>query len=399
MAWTLCWAICGIPSFLALGRSDKGAQPTQLPILRLDVRALGYSPPAVHDERMISYPLPRMGPLSFCEKNKAVVTFVTRAMPGGVVHRGEADSLLLPLRLHALFVDTRTGRLRTTREWPTDSDRSRVTPAPGGGFVVVTPEQLTLYSAEMMPLKEVPLSIGREAELVSFRPEASPGSKYLLIKYEQSGSGQEVYRLVKLKDLQVTAPWGEYFGGRVGAVSDSGIVTATSAAQGSTIGKPGNPKASPCPPSYRNCLSGVFVSDSDIFGVESPHGSDPARREFSIHLVDTKGRVIFDQELPHGQVIQPFYPAVGGQRFAIAIYQGRGGSQFFDIAPRFLLDRIMVYDLPSRRWIYTLDGKSQGIKSVSATALSADGSLLGLIDQGGILQVYRLPLAGADIVL
>lgn len=75
----------------------------------------------------------------------------------------------------------------------------------------------------------------------------------------------------------------------------------------------------------------------------------------------------------------------------IAIYEGKGGSEMLDIAPHYSLKSIRVYDLSERRWVYTLGGKSHGIRSISALALSPDGSFLGLINQDGVLQVYRVP--------
>jgi hypothetical protein len=331
-----------------------------------------------------------MEPLCFLADGRIVVTFTTRTTPEALSRREDIDSPSLPLRLHALFVDSKTGQLQTAREWPTGSDRSRITPAPAG-FAVVTPERLALFSPEIVPLKELVLSERQEADIVSFQPEASPGAKFLLIKWGSRDGMRELYKLVNLSDLQVIMYWGSPVAGRVGAVSDDGMVTSGDWGERMRIGKPGNPTRSPCPSTDKYCLAGVFVSQDSLFGVVPPYAPDKLHQVWSMHLKRTDGTTIFDQELPHGDMIQPISRGVGGQRFAVAVYHGKGGSRAFDIAPHFSLDRIIVYDLTSHRWIYTLQGKTRGLRSISALALSPDGALLALIDQDGKLEVYPIP--------
>jgi len=54
-----------------------------------------------------------------------------------------------------------------------------------------------------------------------------------------------------------------------------------------------------------------------------------------------------------------------------------------------VLKRILIYDLPNRQVVYTLDAKGQKIKDVSGVALSPDGSLLAILTDG-VVQVYRV---------
>ena len=158
--------------------------------------------------------------------------------------------------------------------------------------------------------------------------------------------------------------------------------------EGTSIGPPGDPSTdSLCPSTNKSCPVGAFVRNDTLFSWKPPnrsHGLD-------IRLIRTNASVVLEKELPHGEVIHPFHPVVGGRKFAISIDQGKGGSEFFDMAPHFVLKEISVYDSLTGQQVYTLDGNAQRIKSISAFALSADGSLLGLIDQDGILRVYRMP--------
>jgi hypothetical protein len=350
------------------------------------MRALGYTPPELRETAS------RIGLLCFRTEDEAVVMWVTRVV-GGLVGRGEGSSPLLPFRLHALFLDTKAGRLRARRDWPTASDRSRIMRSAEGKFLLVTPDRLVLYSQEMAPLKELELKLSRDSVPGSFTPLASPCGRNLLIRSELPGGTEDLYYWVETSTLRVIQRWTEVYFRHVYTqdISDAGrtiLLGPGRKPEGALyIGKPGDPldRLSLVCDGYG--LDAAFVSDDSWFGWSSP--SKLGR--FRIHLARTDGTTIFDEELLHDEVIRPFYPAVGGQRFAIAVYRGKGGSRLLDIAPRFSLNRIMVYDLPSRQWIYTLYAKRRGIESVSAFALSPGGLKLALIDQDGMVQVYRLP--------
>ena len=114
-------------------------------------------------------------------------------------------------------------------------------------------------------------------------------------------------------------------------------------------------------------------------------------------LAHTNGELIFRQEFAEKEQIKldaglgGIAVSAGGQRFAVAIYKGKGGSALLDIGTHYSLDRIMVYDLTARVWSYAVGAKKQGLKSISGLALSPDGSLLALINQDGVLEVYRVP--------
>jgi hypothetical protein len=77
----------------------------------------------------------------------------------------------------------------------------------------------------------------------------------------------------------------------------------------------------------------------------------------------------------------------------------KGGNSFLDIAGHASMSRIMVYDLAAHQWVYSLDAKAQNIKDVSGMALSQDGSLLGEINQDGVLEVYRVPEAPSSAAI
>ena len=102
--------------------------------------------------------------------DQLAVAFIVRTVPESLPRRGDTTSLALSLK--ALFLDVKTGKLQSTQDWPTASERSRITPAYGSGFVVITPYLLILYSPEIQRLKDLPriLVVRRTLLLFSLKP-------------------------------------------------------------------------------------------------------------------------------------------------------------------------------------------------------------------------------------
>ncbi len=131
-----------------------------------------------------------------------------------------------------------------------------------------------------------------------------------------------------------------------------------------------------------------FLSSQILISVRL---SEPGHWKGKITLIRKSGEVLFEEEFPEREWFT-YLPSSGdGRRFALAIERGKGGSRPLDIHPHYSLSRLSVFDLPSRRWVYKLEAKTHGIKSISGLALSPDGSLLALINQDGVLELYRLP--------
>jgi hypothetical protein len=130
-----------------------------------------------------------------------------------------------------------------------------------------------------------------------------------------------------------------------------------------------------------------------------PQGTLSQERIPRMTLMRTDGQVLLTRELPPNQMFggaglrvrYPASPSADGRRFALPISDLKGGIPAWDIGPREVLNRIEVYDFPSQRWILAVDAKRQHIKRLSGLALSPDGSLLALIDQNGILWLFRVP--------
>lgn len=357
---------------------------------QLDARALGYT--WLWD--IVREQMRGRLPTQICfTGDEVVVTFVSRLVPSSIPRRGKSDESL-PLRLQAIFIDAKTGKVRTRAEWPTASYLSRITPVTKDRFAVITSEKLLLYSLGGEQLKEMDLPLGSEAIQDWWAVNSSPGGKYLVIEYEPKTDEKrdvgymhgELRRLwIDADNLHLLGDWTarDMDAGSSLTISDAGV-----AFDGSKIGRPDGPREWLCLP-YNNSKAycggyGSLLNNQTIFMT-----SGPSRDEW-MALISTSGEVLMHQDYLHREIFRILAHSADGRRFALALEKGKGGSAAFDIAPHYSLSRIIVYDLGAREWIYTVYPKQQGIRGIEGLALSPDGSLLGLINQDGMVEVYRL---------
>ena len=331
-----------------------------------------------------------------------MVTFVTRVEAEGLPRRDRPDASL-PFRLRALFIDAATGKVRTDRGWPTASARSCVLPSLGGKFVVFTPDKLMLYSPSLELLKELSLPLRREATWDAWELHPSPGGRYLLISYDVKSNArlagkppqfvirpdgsisdltlaqaEEGEDLVDTEALNILGSWTVKFGANhthlPELISDEGMLVL-----GGKVERFDRPWQ---PVSGLSDSLGFFISDQVLLALRWKN-----IRPLGFDLNNTAGQLLFKEDFPdNGEIMTDRTHSAGGQRFALAFDKGKGGIAALDIAPRYSLKRVIVFDVPSRQWVYRLDGKRQRIKKISGLALSHDGSHLGLIDQDGIPQ-------------
>jgi hypothetical protein len=287
----------------------------------------------------------------------------------------------------------------------------------GGKFIVLTPDRLILYSADLQALRQLDVSLSRLAPLDEWTAFLSPGRAALLLEYypekpdlkwvdhwpateagslaqsewlkEQCQSG---HLWIDTENLAVLRKW-EWQGKSdqwTESISDEHMATSLPL----RISRPGGPwQAVVCPGFLRRgCGSPAqFVSNSSMLvGLYRPERKA---------LVTTDGEVLFMRVLLPNQIYgrggccdqYPARPSADGRRFAIPISDIKGYVPALDIGGKAVLNRIEVYDLPSRQWIQPVNAKQRRIKNISGLALSPDGTLLGLITSDGVLEVYRLP--------
>ncbi len=429
------WILFSATLFLLSSASQSASQTSQGantgPLWKLDIAKMGYKAPedTALDNQELGAVL-GIEPICFLGDGIVVVSFVTREAPVAPPNRGQTDESL-PYRLHGIFIDTKTGAVHNTMEWPTASVRSRILAVPGEKFAVLTPDQLLLYSSAFGLISKLEIPLGREAIKDRWDATTSPAGNFLLLSYEPateekrfSGLPYSVYvaqldtlemRLmwVDLDKLQVVERWStteKSAGGFMWPedISDDGTVQIQSSTLSNNrnslplvkIGRPPNgPWSLMCSRWASSCGAGRFVNDETILRM-SVTGQDKNVRLW-IGLLSITGKLLFEQTFPEGEIEREGFSITSaqravaissnGSRFALGLVKVKRGNRSLDIGGRSWLNRIIVYDLLARRWIYSLDAKTQHFSSISGMALSRTGSMLGLIDQRGILQVYLLP--------
>lgn len=400
--WIFFWATWGTTSSPARGHGSAVGSPWRrpaqeathsdgwrgamssaktVPLWRLNVGALGYTPWRIREGVGTRVTI---GQIHFVSDERLVVTFISRIVPERLPRRSTPEGAS-NLHLRGLFVDAATGGVQASHEWPTFSERSRIVPTVGGKFVVITPDKLTLYSPEIQPLEDLDLPVKREAVKGYWDAVPSPAGKYLMVWYDALPVGAAMKStLIDAASLRTVIPWAEGANGFI-PLDDGNVV----ASDGSAIGPLRGPWRPLDIPWGQGCEPNpllIPVSDRVLFG-----GNSVSLDRWCYSLALTSGEILFERELPSNEFVGLVGVSAGGERFAVETYKVHGGSWLLDIGGHALVYRIKVYDIAARRWIYALDGKKQGIKTISGLALSPDGSLLALIDQNGILQVYRVP--------
>ena len=112
--------------------------------------------------------------LHFKDNDTIVATYVVHENKGNpkLSKRGEDQNL--PLLLRAIFLDAATGKITTTRDWPSDSRGSIIVTASGGKIITLVGDELTLYGTDLEKVEHKVAAItGRVvgSDTVSYRKE------------------------------------------------------------------------------------------------------------------------------------------------------------------------------------------------------------------------------------
>lgn len=333
-------------------------------------------------------------PLWFLGNDRLVTTFLTRERVETLACR-DATEPVRPLRLHAVFFDAASGHVSATREWPTPSSSAGILAATSqGNFVVRAGDRIMAYSPTLDPGPELRLrwetqAGGKYREYWSHY--TSPSGRSIVLD-RHLPSGQKEYRWIEstyLQELHFSTDlldmphfiW-------VPSISDTAAASMRESREillevwvrGVTT-----PWRRICgPPS--DCATPVFVNNDMLLLVDLHR----------LTLVATDGRVLFTQGFPYEDWLHTFHwdlaVASDGGRFAVVVTTPKGGSTLLDIGPRYEPVRLMVFDIPSLSWVYTLDTKRLKIKKISALALSSDGSLLAIL-RDSIVEVYKVAVS------
>jgi hypothetical protein len=322
-------------------------------------------------------------------------------------HRDSSGSAS-PLQLRAVLFDATNGGQRSIVNWGVQHPYGGVVCTPEETFVAITPDRLRRYTLGLNQTAELPIPPPSGPQWVPWALYTSPSGRSLLLKYYEprfspSKAPSQVerelittdddYEWVDARTLSPLQIWTEPLRGDFITFSDTAIAR---------IGRPIQ--------AHWERIELRAVTGSWRRAAETKYHGEPRFvsnavlalvRHDGLSLVGTDGTAIFNHDLGHNEHLvwlwKPEFvaPSADGGRLAVSVWVTKGGSTLLDIPGHPELKRIQVLDIPARKWVYTLDARRQKIKTISALALSPDGSLMAVM-YDGIVTVYRLPPAGAE---
>ena len=275
--------------------------------------------------------------LQFTDSDTILVTFVTHNDKGvPSVATRDSSNEHSPLRLNAIFLDSATGRIRTKANWPTQTRLSGVIAAHGGKFVTRTGNELTLYGADLTPLRKTKLPTLREGDWGAL---SSPTGNSILFVPPSHTVG--LWLWVDAETLEITHSWQDNHSGDL-AISDNRIVMVTCtwlhncepkiAIRGLssawvTIGTPPD----------RHQMFPHFINEGAFF-LSHPH----------LEVLGTDGGVMFVGGTERGGC-EPWLYATspGGSRFVIPTCDVKGRVPSLDLGGQMVLKQFVVHDASS----------------------------------------------------
>jgi hypothetical protein len=440
-----CVFLLGAASFAQKPKIKEVHASSDRPLWRVDLQSQGYPANSADLQRQRNFA--NFDTISFVSDTIVAATFVTREdIPD--LQRREDPNHLRPYRLHAIFLDTLTGKVVRTLDWPIENPSAGIFPRAAGGFLLFTKEKITSYSADWNQLKELLLSDLHSSTADLGGVAESPTNKTLVVQFQYANSAlcldvptdtlnfsPRSCRLVDVftaSDNGILAPE-KLSGGKelqesgpTGAFVQYGVAMPDAAPE-STI-RVLNPDQARAAHAICSPCVGIpqFVSN-ELLVMYSPT---------YMSIVDRAGNVRFTQDFSPtvewiDELGRPVRPSANGQRVAIASNKSDfpasspfvGGNVNIDRAnPNASADEqraeaakahnraskttavhmstgdipaespsdVQIYDLAAAQWIYSLEIKAEHLHQIWGLALSPNGNNLA-IDSGGTIQVFALP--------
>jgi hypothetical protein len=441
----ICVSFLGVVSFAQKPKIKEIHTSSDRPLWRVELQSQGYPGNSADLQRQRNFA--NFDTISFISDTVLAATFITREdIPD--LQRREDPNHLLPYRLHAIFLDTLTGKTVHTLDWPVESPRAGIFPRAAGGFLLVTAEKITSYSADWNQLKELSLSDLHSSTADPGGIAESPSNKTLVVQFLYANSALCLDILTDtLKFSPRSCSLADVF-----TASDNGILAPEKLPGGKELRESG--------PSGAFIQYGVAMPDAPPEFIIRVLNPDQARTAHTIcspcvgipqfvsnemlvmysptymSVVDRTGKVRFTQDFSPtvewiDELGRPVRPSANEERVAIASNKSNfpTASPFTDgnvnieqanpnasgdeqraeatkarnraaktsavhmstgdIPAEFPLD-VQVYDLAAAQWIYTLEIKAEHLHQIWGLALSPSGNNLA-IDSGGAIQVFALP--------
>lgn len=391
--WMLSSVILITAFSLTNASAAKKPQRTVTAAYRIDLRSV-----------QRSAPLPQLGTretnwipivtMEFLNNQRLAATFVVQSGGKPGLARRDEKNANMPLRLRAVVIEASTGKLLANPEWPAYSRAAGIVAANDKGFVIDDGRDLTLLSADLRPLKQLPLPPLASHSGALGRGEWAPslvwsGRRVLLF----GGQGRTTWLWVDAENLQVLASRQDTKSGPL-AASDNLIAMA----EWQTSPSAPRPRYNlairtvlgewkPVPISLNVGLIQFVGPDLLYLHVSGGFGMDD-EGVYLVHIGSGQSLRLTSPWGPPGQAAV----ARSGKRFVVLLEQTKGFHPALDINGHNFLRGLLVFDPPFRTPSYNIVVRNSKLKDPDWVALSPDGCHLAVIgDSRLLLEVFDLP--------
>jgi hypothetical protein len=345
------------------------------PKWRVDLRpSLGSAPVGqVHGRGREYIGVPKSS-LWFIDNNTVVATLVTRdGETNPLLSHHEGSDKALPLRLRAIFLDSASGKVTTTPNWPSESRYAGIVAVHDGKFVAQGGSKLTLYNSDLTVLRELRLPSLTEYD---WKANPSPTGKNILFLSSNLKAGSWLW--VETDTLQIVRSWEEPRSGWV-AIADDKIAMATCE------------WVYDCEPKVQ--VRGISTAwETIVLSHRHPHpqfvnndmlllSGNPMR------LIRIDGRAMSEEDIPEGSYAAS---STGGQRFIVPVWAVKGTVAALDIGGHSVLKRILVCDVSSHGCSHVIELEGPKIRDLTQLALSPDGLQLAILNDDAV-EIFQLP--------
>jgi hypothetical protein len=280
------------------------------------------------------------------------------------------------------MIDTETGRLRSSLEWPTRAMQSSVQPT-AAGFVAKTGTVLRLYTARLLEIARIPLSANEDDREIM--ATSTSGRTILVRQYHSVRSTLIVF---DAGSGRLKANWEDPLPWRPASLpfsaSDSAVAKPDSDQQAIVYSNFGTEHWQTIAARFKaGCVTAlVWIDDAQLLNVGcgrmsmlSTHGDLTAEFEAAKHWTFF-GKVALSQNGGYAAARQDM---------------GKGGG-LWDRDVNVSRSRVIVYDLRMKRTTQAIDFSSPPPSAYYDLALSPDGSRLAIL-AGETVAVYKLTVS------
>ena len=380
-------AIAASLPILAGQNVKKSSQPSD-EAWAFDLGTQGYSASGV----MLRSEIPALRSVNFLDDHTIMATFIQRVVSGGL-HRRDDPNRAAPFKLHAVFLDT-AGKFLRSQTWDSNASAIGLFPAGDGTYADFEGNVVYKYARDGAALGTLRIRSADAPGVGVWALAISPTGKTMLAQYRSEAG----IRCEWIDTGTMTAEADACQIPASASITDD-LVAAHEGRKNQTepdkiyISKHGTDWKPICASeNSEGCAAVSFVSENMLL----------AYSQARVELLQAEGNSVFRQDIDRQlEIAQPGELRVSssknGARVAMLLWRSpntvkpgqrpeastAGGAEI-ELSPR----RIVVLDVASKKWIFSLDNKGTLPESVDF-AISPAGDAL-VMKTGPIVRFFRI---------